>query len=68
MLNKPVRWASKKDTRTTRVGRISKIRVDEIPQFWNILKGEMSFCWPKAGAPHLWLNWLKRSRFTNNGI
>ncbi|HXS00689.1 MAG TPA: sugar transferase, partial [Pyrinomonadaceae bacterium] len=41
-------WASKKDTRTTRVGRIiRKIRVDEIPQFWNILKGEMSFVGPR---------------------
>jgi sugar transferase (PEP-CTERM system associated) len=46
-------WASKKDTRTTRVGRvIRKIRVDEIPQFWNILKGEMSFVGPRPERPH----------------
>ena len=46
-------WASKDDTRTTGVGRIiRKIRVDEIPQFWNILKGEMSFVGPRPERPH----------------
>lgn len=46
-------WASKSDSRTTRVGRvIRKIRVDEIPQFWNILKGEMSFVGPRPERPH----------------
>ena len=46
-------WASKGDARTTRIGRIiRKIRVDEIPQFWNILKGEMSFVGPRPERPH----------------
>ena len=46
-------WASKGDDRTTRVGRIMrKIRVDEIPQFWNILRGEMSFVGPRPERPH----------------
>jgi len=46
-------WASKDDARTTRIGRIiRKIRVDEIPQFWNILKGEMSFVGPRPERPH----------------
>lgn len=46
-------WASKGDDRTTRVGRvIRKIRVDEIPQFWNIVKGEMSFVGPRPERPH----------------
>jgi sugar transferase (PEP-CTERM system associated) len=46
-------WASKGDSRTTRVGRIiRKTRVDEIPQFWNILKGEMSFVGPRPERPH----------------
>ena len=46
-------WASKGDSRTTRVGRvIRKVRVDEIPQFWNILKGEMSFVGPRPERPH----------------
>jgi sugar transferase (PEP-CTERM system associated) len=46
-------WASSSDDRVTRVGRvIRKIRVDEIPQFWNILRGEMSFVGPRPERPH----------------
>jgi sugar transferase (PEP-CTERM system associated) len=46
-------WARSEDDRTTRVGRIiRKIRIDEIPQFWNILKGEMSFVGPRPERPH----------------
>jgi exopolysaccharide biosynthesis polyprenyl glycosylphosphotransferase len=46
-------WARKGDDRTTRVGKIiRKIRVDEIPQFWNILRGEMAFVGPRPERPH----------------
>jgi sugar transferase (PEP-CTERM system associated) len=46
-------WARQSDDRVTRVGRIiRKIRVDEIPQFWNILKGEMNFVGPRPERPH----------------
>jgi sugar transferase (PEP-CTERM system associated) len=47
-------WASKEgDARVTRVGRvIRKIRVDEIPQFWNILRGDMNFVGPRPERPH----------------
>ncbi len=46
-------WAVDNDARTTRVGKvIRKIRVDEIPQFWNILKGEMNFVGPRPERPH----------------
>jgi len=47
-------WASREgDARVTRVGRvIRKIRVDEIPQFWNILRGEMNFVGPRPERPH----------------
>jgi sugar transferase (PEP-CTERM system associated) len=46
-------WASKQDERTTRVGRIiRKTRLDEIPQFWNIFRGEMSFVGPRPERPH----------------
>lgn len=49
---KPI-WATTDDDRTTRVGSvIRKIRVDEIPQFWNIIKGEMSFVGPRPERPH----------------
>lgn len=46
-------WATTDDDRATIVGRIiRKIRVDEIPQFWNILKGEMSFIGPRPERPY----------------
>lgn len=46
-------WAATNDERTTRVGRvIRKLRIDEIPQFWNILKGEMNFVGPRPERPH----------------
>lgn len=45
--NGPV-WAEKNDQRVTRVGRvIRKMRLDEIPQMFNVLKGEMSFVGPR---------------------
>lgn len=46
-------WAKSDDDRMTRVGRIiRKIRVDEIPQFWNILRGDMNFVGPRPERPH----------------
>jgi len=46
-------WASQNDDRTTRIGRfIRKTRIDEIPQFWNILRGEMDFVGPRPERPH----------------
>jgi exopolysaccharide biosynthesis polyprenyl glycosylphosphotransferase len=46
-------WASSGDDRMTRVGRIiRKIRVDEIPQFWSILRGDMNFVGPRPERPH----------------
>jgi len=46
-------WAQNGDDRTTRVGRIiRKIRVDEIPQFWNILRGDMNFVGPRPERQH----------------
>jgi sugar transferase (PEP-CTERM system associated) len=46
-------WATKGDDRATRVGRILRTsRIDEIPQFWNILKGEMNFVGPRPERPH----------------
>lgn len=46
-------WAVSNDDRVTRVGKvIRKLRIDEIPQFWNIIKGEMNFVGPRPERPH----------------
>lgn len=51
-LSGPV-WAAKDDPRITRVGKIiRKLRIDEIPQVINVLKGEMSFVGPRPERPH----------------
>lgn len=45
-------WASKNDNRVTRIGNfIRKYRVDELPQLFNIFKGEMSFIGPRPERP-----------------
>jgi exopolysaccharide biosynthesis polyprenyl glycosylphosphotransferase len=46
-------WAQENDPRVTRVGRIiRKLRIDELPQLINVLRGEMSFVGPRPERAH----------------
>lgn len=46
------KWAEENDPRITRLGRfIRKVRIDELPQTWSVLKGQMSFVGPRPEVP-----------------
>ena len=51
-------WASRNDPRVTTLGRfMRKTRIDEIPQLWNVLRGEMGFVGPRPERPEF-VQWL----------
>ena len=58
-------WATNNDDRVTRVGRFIRLtRLDELPQLWNVLRGDMSFVGPRPERPYFVQQLAARSRST----
>jgi exopolysaccharide biosynthesis polyprenyl glycosylphosphotransferase len=61
------RWASKNDSRVTRVGSfIRRTRIDELPQIFNVLSGDMAFIGPRPERPEFVKQLAKKIPYYNS--